>query len=357
MLYLFSSNAQPQYSQDILNVIAAPTGYRTTFRYDAQYLNDAAAHSWDGGLVDEEVLIHFVLQQPHEYFIPVIFPVRRAKVVGTRQEGRIHLVDFVVGDVVSLKPPETRDKHAAMTAAYRKWLASKGMPLPYERYAILSAHDVMADRTNAGVISTDQPDPNKYETAEVFRQSTEYLAYVETFSSARFAYVARLIDSGKRKPVAIDESSHAYRLTAGEEYELEFLQAQPTLVGSPSAMNVILDGATLQAIGPTELAITSRYDVQSIRMFAAPITGTVKHTTIGLRPDAGLGPILDIPVEIRGPLAKNIGVAVGTATSVVLLGLASILSGLSSWQKFGLVAAATLSAALLNLLRLSTKTL
>ena len=42
LLYLFSSNAQPQYAQDILNVLAAPIGHRMTFRYDSKYVDNTS---------------------------------------------------------------------------------------------------------------------------------------------------------------------------------------------------------------------------------------------------------------------------------------------------------------------------
>ena len=76
LLYLFSSNAQPQYAQDILNVLAAPIGHRMTFRYDSKYVDDAARDAWTKQeLANEPVVVHFVLQQAHEYFTPVLFPV------------------------------------------------------------------------------------------------------------------------------------------------------------------------------------------------------------------------------------------------------------------------------------------
>src|SRR5258708_2035781 len=87
MLYLFSSNGQPQYAEDVLNALGAPAGYRATFRYDAKYLNESARNSWSE--LRGDVLIHFVLQQSNEYFTPVLFPVRLGEIIDTRCEGDI----------------------------------------------------------------------------------------------------------------------------------------------------------------------------------------------------------------------------------------------------------------------------
>ncbi len=122
-------------------------------------------------------------------------------------------------------------------------------------------------------------------------------------------------------------------------------------------MSVALDGKVLQPIGPAELSIGSRYDVQVIRIAALAGTG-VRYTTIGLRPGAGTqGPSLDIPVEVHPPTAKNVVVATGTAAGLVLLGLSSFFPSWGGWPKFGLVAGGSLLASYLNAFRLSSKSL
>jgi len=352
MLYLFSSNAQPQYAQEILNALAAPDGYKMTFRYDSKYVESRAKESW-GGLAGQDVLIHFVLQQPNHYFTPVLFPIRLGKVVTTRREGGIHLVDFTVDRFVSLRDPEDQDGYPDRTTEYRRLLEVNGLPLPYESYAILADFDVLGNRDAAGLFCSD----SALEVPVVFRTATQYLVRTETFVDARFAYVSCLRRQGNDKPETIDATTRGYKLTAGHEYELEFLQSQPGLVGSTSLMKVVLDGKVLQAIGPSELSIGSPYDVQTIRISAQP-TSSIQYTTVGLRPgDGGHGPVLDIPIEVRPPVAKNVAVATGTAAGLVLLGLSSIFTSLGGWSKFGLVAGGALIASFLNTFRLSTKAL
>jgi len=353
LLYLFSSNAQPQYAQDILNALAAPTGYRMKFRYDARYVDDATRDHWSE-LINEQVVVHFVLQQAHEYFTPVLFPVCTGKVVAAFREGDIYLVEFIVGDVLSLKSPSPnpedphREMHPAVTTAYRKALDAYGLPLPYAKYAIRSTRDVLTD-DDGGVIRAEKPQ----EVPRVFRLVTDYLSRTETFASARFGYVLRLRQGPKN--VEIDSTSHSYRLTAGEEYELEFLQAQPGLITTSTVMNIVLDGTALQPIGPTQLSIGSPYDVQSVRMTAMAMTSGVKYTSIGLRPGDGVqGPVLDIPVEIHPSALKNAAVIAGTTMPLALIGLSAVLTNASLGWKVFLVTAGALLAASLSILGLST---
>jgi len=356
LLYLFSSNSQPQYAQDILNTIAGPKGYRMTFRYDAKFVDARARTHWDSRLDGHPVLIHFVLQQAHQYFEPVLFPVCRGQVISVRREGDIHLIHFTVGDVVSLPHPEDLNAYWKRTDAYRQLLQNHDLPLPYVKYAIFSDYDVVEDGPGA-LMRSDRPSPNDHSVPEVFRLTTEFLAKTDTFATARFSYVSRLCRRGGKDPESIDATSHGYKLTAGEEYELEFLQAQPGLIRETSTMKVILDGNTLQAIGPSELSIGSPYDVQSIRIAALPTTGP-KYTTIGLRPAEGVqGPILDIPVETRPSTVKKFGRAIGTAIALVAVGLSSIFTGLGGGAKLALVLGGAVLASVLGAFRLTSTSL
>ena len=355
MLYLFSSNAQPQYAQDILNALAAPVGHCMTFRYDSKYVDEATSNAWTKQeLANEQVVVHFVLQQAHEYFTPVLFPVCTGTVVDAFREGDIHLVEFAVGDVLSLTAPEPdpqdprKEMHPARTAAYRNALEEYGLPLPYDKYAVRSERNILTD-SNSVVVRA----PSAQAVPEVFRLTTSYLSRTETFGSARFGYVLRL--NHGQDSLGIDTESHSYRLISGEEYELEFLQAQPGLISTSTVMNVVLDGTTLQPIGPAQLSIGSPYDVQSVRMVATTITSGVKYTTIGLRPGDGVqGPVLDIPVEIHPSLGNNVKVGLGTTVPLVLIGLSSVLTDISTPWKVLIVSVGAVLAAYLSVFGWST---
>ena len=67
VLYHFSSNLRPRYTQDILNVLAAPSGIVYTSRYVRRVVPDTLASAWEDGLIGKTVLIHFSLEQPARY--------------------------------------------------------------------------------------------------------------------------------------------------------------------------------------------------------------------------------------------------------------------------------------------------
>jgi hypothetical protein len=324
------------------------------------------------------VLIHFVLQQTNEYFTPVLFPVRLGKIVDTRCEGDIRLVDFTVGGFVSLLDAVDPKDYPRNTASYRGLLEGnpRTFPLPYDKYAIRDDYSVIAQPVANGLKLGNTPAT----VPAVFRTITDYLGGTDTFTSARFVYVSRMYRRGKPPPdeskkrvrllsklykrgtdelIPMDPDTNGYVLTAGREYELEFLHSQPRLVATTSVIHAVLDGKILQAIGPSDLSIGSSYDVCTIRIAALPTATGVQYTTIGLRPGRGVqGPILDIPVKVRPPNGRNALVATGTAAAAVLISLSSIFSHISDIQKFGIIAGGAVINSFLNtFFRVSTKSL
>ena len=337
MLYLFSSNAQPQYSQDILNMIAAPANYEVTFRYDSKYLELGTA-SW-ASITGEAVMACFVFQHASEYFAPVVIPVRLGTVVRTRTDGDIHLVTFQVGDYISPVDP-TGSGYGDILHQIRTKLESSGVALPYKSYAVLSRFDMVKDPSVKSIASES--------AAEVFRTITEYLVRTDTFKSARFVYVSRLFEKGSDKEIPLDNVTGGYKLTAGREYGLEIVQAQPALVTNTSTVSMIVDGKVLQAIGPSDLQIGSPYDIETLRIAALSVSGA-QFTTIGIKPGSGVqAASLDIPVKVVPDSVREVGTAAGTTAGLMLLGLTSIFTSWAGWTKFGVVAGGAIVAALLN---------
>jgi hypothetical protein len=284
----------------------------------------------------------------------VIFPIRRGVVVNSKREGDIFLVDFTVKDFVSLKDPKSNpDGYPGLTAQYRDRLESHSLPLPYDKYVILADYDAVT-HSDSLLDSSSGSDEN---VPIIFRRSIEYLSRTDTYAAARFAYVSKLTSKRSSKPKHIDSSSHGYKLTAGHEYELEFLQAQSGPMDNASVMNILVDERVIKVIGPAELSIGSSYDVQTLRIVTLPASSLI-YTTIGLRPGVGMqGPVLNIPVEVCPPNLRRLGVALGTAFGLVILGLSTVIPKINWSEKLGIVAFGALLASLLNTFGWSTKTL
>ena len=198
------------------------------FRLDSKYVDNATRDAWTKQeLADEQVVVHFVLQQAHEYFTPVLFPVCTGTVVDAFREGDIFLVEFIVGDVLTLTAPEPdpgdphKEMYPARTAAYRQALEKYGLPLPYNRFAIR-----WIEMSSSGQQQRRGASPERSGRYQRYSGSRP-VTYLERKPLPRPARLRAPPQPWSREPWASNAKSHSYRLTAGEEYELEFLQAQP----------------------------------------------------------------------------------------------------------------------------------
>src|SRR2546421_378502 len=105
-LYLFSSNASPQYAQDILNVFACAAGQQYVFRYERKWVDGPAQARWLNLRDDDTwVLICFSLQQRAFFHDPAFIPIRLGRVAATTTIGSHFFVRFTVGRYVSLPAP------------------------------------------------------------------------------------------------------------------------------------------------------------------------------------------------------------------------------------------------------------
>ena len=101
-LYLFSSNQSPLYEQDILDVLAGPSGGVHRFRYDIPYVENVSAEDgghqtaakWKEIETGTPVLILFSLQQAAQYFEPAFIPIRKGEVLKTYVVGSRLFIDF-----------------------------------------------------------------------------------------------------------------------------------------------------------------------------------------------------------------------------------------------------------------------
>jgi hypothetical protein len=355
MLYLFSSNAQPQYAQDILNVLAAPLGHVLTFRYWSKWVDDATRERWSQ-LAGEDVLVHFSLQQRAQFFTPVIFPVRHARVISTDIEGEIHIVNFAVGSYVGLRKPVTEGEYPRAPDAYRAHLLNADIPVPYKSSASWREHSILEDPAlHELLLRSGGTEPTAPSELAAFEATTEYLIRTETFANARFLMVRPPRDESN-VALSPDKDTHVYNLTAGENYSLPVVQSQPHTVDATAILNVITDGSVVQLIGSGQLTISSSYDRQTVRLFASSADSyRVRHSTIALRPSDGMyAAQLDLPVEVRPSTGRTIGVAAGTTVGLVMLGLASIL-GATGAVAGVLVVGGALVASILNSFGISRK--
>ena len=91
ILYLFSSNQSRLYEQDILDVLAAPSGSLRQFRYFERYVSPTLRANISE-LEGRVALLHFSLQQEEQYHEPVVIPVRWATVHSAALVGDVYAI-------------------------------------------------------------------------------------------------------------------------------------------------------------------------------------------------------------------------------------------------------------------------
>jgi hypothetical protein len=209
LLFLFSSNIRPLYEQDILDVIAAPTGGLYQFRYEQRWIDPVGRDRWLSLPAGAPVLVHFSLQQPARYHEAVFFPVRRGTVKRTFAEGETLFIEFLLGDLVCLPEPAKKEDgipdFAAETRKYTGYLAEKRVPHPYEFSAGIGP-DILADQSSPLDRAADQ--------VSLFERLTKYLQPTDSFRNARFFRFLRLGPRGEEVDLAPDGDG-VFRLEGG----------------------------------------------------------------------------------------------------------------------------------------------
>jgi hypothetical protein len=139
-LYLFSSNRSPLYEQDILDVLAAPEGALFHFRYDTSYVEAATVTEWSG-LAGTPTLVLFSMQQEARYHEPVFIPIRKGVVTQTDVVGSRLFVEFRLGHIVALPPPQPKPDgdpdYAAQVNAFTAYVHGRAAETPYPSSASL----------------------------------------------------------------------------------------------------------------------------------------------------------------------------------------------------------------------------
>jgi hypothetical protein len=345
-LYLFSSNSRPLYTQDVLNVLAAPAGMTYAFRYRRDWVAAGLREAWAGNdLVGRQLILHFSLQQPNQYLPATLIPLRMGTVVETTVEaGTIHLVQFTIGSDVTLVSSAEGDferrEQAQALEVYRSYLKSNNVGAPPDAWA---GHgpDVTSDPTGPLRLASDE--------GEAFTRTVRLLGGTSTYERATFFRLARIAASPSEKDVedpAFD-AKEGYRLRSARAYQVVVLQSQPG--DAPSIAGFALDASESVArfVGRPRFEISSKYDVIPLPLIAADVGAEVQRRTgvIGITPEEGVqGPRLAVPITVEMEGMKKVTATVTAVAAVALAGLASMVANLNPLAVLLLVSAAVLSA-------------
>lgn len=113
-LYLFSSNARPEYITDTLEVLASPNGFVHHFRYDEKWTESSLWKKFpeeerppDNPLVDAKVVICYLFQletSKGTWKSVAVYPIRRGRVVDAYRTGGVAHIHFQVEDYYKCDP-------------------------------------------------------------------------------------------------------------------------------------------------------------------------------------------------------------------------------------------------------------
>jgi len=321
ILYLYSSNIQPLYEQDILDLLAAPNGQLHSFRYLGRDLVAPDVLAEWANLQGTGVLIHFALQQESHYHEPAFIPVRHATVVKTERSGSINLVRFTLDRYAALMPPEKlptgsrENSKGRIVQQYATWLKAQQVPRPYEYWV------GFGPEPTAGAAPLDEnPDP-----LVLFDRTAEYLSQTSSFRKARFYRVEGIhrLESSDTEVETVEPLQGCFELEGGRTYGLRISHMQPVDVVQPQKFSIVADGEIVQPIGSGSFEIASRYDVFTLPLHATePPTSEPRETVVAIEPTEGLqAGRVRLHVRVLRPGSRAAAAVGGSATAALLLGL------------------------------------
>jgi len=279
-LWLFSSNRRALYAQDISNVAALPAGAGYRFRYRQTWVGVTAKTSWEqGSLAGSDVVVVFSFQHEAHLHPPAFIPVRVGRVTNSEVVGSFFVVDFEIGDHLTLAPHSRGARDGLPSLGERVQAFSRAAE------QLLDEGHPGGDPDKSAVFGpppTDLVEQN-LPTGEAWERIVEHLAASGAFRSHLFFRVAALREVGGTDLTMLDGR---YKLTAGKTYELQLAHYQPEPFDTRRHLVVIVDDDALAVQGGSAVSVTSGYDSVRVR-FHAKYRDEPIDTTLTVEPAAG----------------------------------------------------------------------
>lgn len=349
-LYLFSSNLQPVYVQNVLDVIAAPSNSVHVLRYQSKWLPQDTRDRWNDAMRGQPVLLHFSLQHANQLFQPEFVPLRTGLVDRVKRDGDFFRVWVrITGDAAPRLDPDdaTDDKTIGnRVRAYRSMLAQRSIPHPYAVSAALGP-DIMAD-LDGSVLDT------AIGTTDALTRHARVFSRIADMAQARFIRFVSVTDLSSSAAVDLhcpDEGDPYLPLKGGRTYRLEVFLYDPGAMSRFAQFDAAADDQAIRFVGSPSFEVGAHYDIPSLLFqTTSPPNGKTLGTRLQVRAVAGQqGPRLDIPVQIKasaGETALTLGgsllvlvlISLGTVVKsdwrIAILSVAIILAGLLQWRGY-----------------------
>jgi len=342
-LYLFSSNAQPLYVQNVLNMIAAPTNSVHLLRYRGKWLPQDTKDRWTTEMCGQPVLLHFSLQHRDKLFEPAFVPLRRGRVHDIEQDGDLYRVWVrLTGEAV----PRLDDDDKTIgerVRAYRTKLDELQLPHPHDVSAAL-APDKLGDLTGSVLDTAVEP-------TDALARHARVLSRVAEMRNARFIRFIKATDTDSRSSQSElhrpDEGEPYLRLTGGRTYKLEVFLYEPGSEARLAQFDAAADEQVVRFVGAPTVQVSAHYDMPSLLFQTVRPTNARSLTTrLHVRPGVGYqGPELDIPVRVKAPAGETVATVGGSLLVLLLISLGTVVT---SDVRYALLGAALALAVVLQ---------
>ena len=310
MLWLFSSNRRALYAQDISNVAALPSGATYRFRYRRKWIGAAARTGWEqNALAGAEALTVFSFQHENHLHPPAFIPVRSVRVTDSEIVGSFFVVDFEIGDHMTL-PPYSRGDDDLPSMGVRVQTFTRGAE------DVLDEGHPGGDPDKSAVFGPPPTDLVQAHPSrdEAWERNVELLAASGAFPSHLFFRVVALREVGGAE---LQMSGGRYVTTAGKTYELQLAHYQPKPFDTRRELLFVVDDEVLAGQGGKAVPITSGYDSVRVR-FHATYRDEPIDTTITIEPATGeAGSRVILPIRVVPPKSEK-AFRVGAGTLAVL---------------------------------------
>lgn len=356
-LHLFSSNIRELYIADTIDLLAAPRGFIYQFRYQEEYVQDAAAGRWsgkavrDGGLQGVRVITYFSLQHSANFHPAAYIPLRYGEVVDAYVEGNTFIVLFKLLDYAPLRDPQKDSGRDAivqkfsqkirdiLSPSYPDFADEEGKAQPERRSATMgTSPEILIDAVG--------------DEGDKFERVARYMSEALGPQQARLFFRVSSIWKGNAKsPEAL--TKHGYlEIVAGNHYRIDVAHYQPS--GSPPDGSVLhVDTPTgLDLLSPAEMPLRSRYDVMPVRLFA-PFRDAETQGELTIRvQEPARGANFRIPIRIApsathsvayptfaivGAFSALVPAIMGTSSDLTMrlgfAGASAILLGFGAWAR------------------------
>ncbi|MEW5863233.1 MAG: hypothetical protein AB1773_06505 [Pseudomonadota bacterium] len=251
---MLSSGQRPRYRDDIIRVMALPTGGRTQFRYRKQHVpDDLFRELSNNGLRESEALVAY-LDTSNKDRAPEIVPCRFCRIVDSEGEGEFVVIRFEVGDFAMV------DKDANVQSAVTEALLN-GASLPKWEDGKLGGHFLVALKNRPDGCRSDQD-------RRAWQAVVGILGGRADFRDCPFFYNLRsVVAEDAKTPVPFCEDKYA--LEPDKIYRADVVHyAPPTVAGQQGGpwgqLKVSAQGNGVQSLTTQPLAIDSPYDIKRV---------------------------------------------------------------------------------------------